>query len=91
MGYDADVYIVYGIPFDYKKMSTKKLAKFVKLVFPELYEDFKYEEEDLWSNLDSDPHKNGYYLLDFTNDKKIFICCFAHIHSVIDIGTLEKI
>jgi len=36
----------------------------------------KYGKEDVWCCFDSDPHANGYFLLNFTNDGKLFLSCW---------------
>lgn len=75
-----EVYVVYGIPFSYDHKTGKSLDWLLELVVPDLVE--KYGLEDVWGCFDNKPHTGGQYLLDFTNEGKLFVACWFSVHQV---------
>ena len=78
MGYDASVYIIYGVPFPYG--NDEDLQWLVNLMVPDIVE--KYGEENAWHRFDLNPHTNGYYLIDFGAHRILFVSCWWTEHSV---------
>lgn len=80
MGYDASVYLIYGIPFDYDPTTGDSLDWLLDLMVPDLVKEYGYE--DAWSCFDTLPHTGGYYLLNFTNDGKLYLASWFVTHEV---------
>lgn len=80
MGYDASVYVIYGIPFDYNPKTGDSLDWLLDLMVPDLVKEYGYE--DTWSCFDTKPHTDGYYLLNFTNDGKLYLASWFVAHEV---------
>lgn len=81
MGYDASVYVVYGIPFDYGSDTGDALVWLLEFMLPEA---FKEEGPiEVWDSIDLEPHTGGYYLINFTNDGKLFVACWFVQHQVV--------
>lgn len=81
MGYDASVYLMYGIKIKYT--TPTEIMPILELVVPDLIEE--YGEEDIFSCFDTDPHTNGYYCINFesdenNNESELFVACFFHEH-----------
>lgn len=74
-----DIYVVYGIPFDYDENTGKSLDWLPKLVVPDIIEK---HGEKAWAYFDDKPHAGGYYLLKFTNDGKLFVACWFVVHQI---------
>ena len=77
MGYDASVYLIYGIRIQYT--DTEDILSILRLIVPDLIEE--YGEDDVFSCFDENPHENGYYCINLDNSKsELFISCFFHEH-----------
>lgn len=83
MGYDASVYLIYGIRIRYDK-NNEEAYRLMNLIIPDLIAEYGYD--DVWSCFDDEPHNNGYYCLNFSDDYlgtgEIFIACWFHEHRV---------
>lgn len=83
MGYDASVYLIYGVRIKYDADTPKdELISILKIIVPDLLE--KYGEEDVFGCLDDEPHAGGYYCLNFDDQdnksSEMFIACYFHEH-----------
>ena len=81
MGYDASVFLIYGIKIKYDPKNLEEMYSVLQLIVPDLIEEYK---DDVWSCFDSDPHINGYYCLNFDDnvnkESELFIACYFHEH-----------
>lgn len=86
MGYDAYVYLIYGIRISYDANNMEEASRLIHLIVPDLIEE--YGMDDVWGCFDEEPHTNGYYCLNFTDHgdetSEIFIACYFHQHSTRD-------
>lgn len=84
MGHDSSVYLIYGVPFDYNKNTGDSLDWLLKLVVPDIIDRCNGDMEDVWSDFDYEPHTNGYFLLNFTDqvdgESQLFVACYFHSH-----------
>jgi len=81
MGYDASVYLIYGVHYEYNHTNIDSIKPILNLIVPDLLEEYG---DDVWNCFDDDPHTNGYYCLNFTDNveqsSQLFIACYKHEH-----------
>ena len=87
MGYDSYVYLIYGIRISYTADDSDEAYRLMQLIVPDLIGKYS---DDVWGCFDDDPHVNGYYCLNFTDqgtgESEIFIACWFHQHCVTSSG-----
>ena len=80
--------LIYGVCYDYNHENFKEINKILPLIVPDLIAEY---HEDVWSCFDDNPHKDGYYCLDFSGGEtaQLFIACYFHEHPYEDVDAKE--
>lgn len=86
MGFDASVYVIYGIEFTYS--DSGDIERIIKLMVPDLVEEYGVENTFRRIDTDLSPRTNGYYLVRFENSRyqytgKFYLALWIHEHSVV--------